>query len=57
VELIVIAQAQHINNGKYNKSYKINDECRQTIVDRFCNVKEISISLRVIKCAVLKKLQ
>jgi len=32
VELIVIVQAQRINNRKYSNSYAINDEYRQTIV-------------------------
>jgi hypothetical protein len=32
VELIVIVQAQHINNRKYINSCTINDECIQTIV-------------------------
>jgi len=31
VKLTVILQAQHINR-KYNNTYTINDECRQTIV-------------------------
>jgi len=30
VELIVIVQAQHINNRKYSNSYRINDECRHS---------------------------
>ena len=32
VELIVIVQAQHINNRKYSNSHTINDKCRQTFV-------------------------
>jgi len=32
VELIVIVQAQHINNKKYSIFNTINDECRQTVV-------------------------
>jgi hypothetical protein len=32
VEVILIVQAQHINNRKYTNSYTINDECRQTFV-------------------------
>ena len=30
VKLIVIVQAQHINNRKYNNSYTINGKCRQS---------------------------
>ena len=40
VELIVLVQAQHINNRKYSISYAINDVCRQTIVYRYCNVMQ-----------------
>jgi hypothetical protein len=29
VPVILIAQAQHINNRKYTNSYTINYECRQ----------------------------
>jgi hypothetical protein len=32
VELIVIAEAQHMNNRKYSNSFTINDECRDTVV-------------------------
>jgi hypothetical protein len=32
VEVVLIIQAQHINNKQYTNSYTINDECRQTIV-------------------------
>ena len=39
VKLIVIVQAQHINNTKYSNSYTINDDCRQLY--RFCDVSEM----------------
>jgi hypothetical protein len=44
-KLIVILQAQHINNRKYSNSYTINDECRQTMAVLIlqCKGNEISI--------------
>jgi hypothetical protein len=32
VELIVIVQAQLIDNRKYSDSYRVNDECRKLSV-------------------------
>jgi hypothetical protein len=41
VELIVLVQAQHINNRKCSNSYTINDVCRQKVVLGYCIVQEM----------------